>query len=144
MSAPNYSAPEGPPRPGGGDDRIVGMFFPLEQQIIAAGSQADALGWAVVDKGRNAFFIDEGPAAVATLAVGAVGVGGQDGGMVDPVHQVDAGSMAPLDPLPVGGIGVVLVENVVAALLEQGAVDIIHPGRGRQKVVGGPLAIAPE
>ena len=62
------------------------MFFPLEQQIIAAGSQADALGWAVVNKGRHTFFIDEGPAAVAALAVGTVGVGGQDGGMVDPVR----------------------------------------------------------
>ena len=124
------------------DHRVARVLRPLEQQVAAAAGEAEAVGIAVVDQGRNPFPVDQGPAAEAADAVRSVILGRQRHRMVDPVHEVGAGGVPPLDAVPVGPVRVELVEDVVAPLPVDGAVDVVHPGGGRREVPGRPVRVA--
>ena len=125
-----------------GDHRIVRVFRPLDQQIVAAAGETEAVGVAVVDQRWNSFLADQGSAAKAADAVRSVRFWRQRHRMVDPVHEVGAGGVAPLNEIPVGTIRVVLVEDVITALPEQGSVDVVHPRGWRREVVGWPMRVA--
>ena len=124
------------------DHRVVGMPGPVDQQIVMAFRDADAVRVAEVDEGRHALPADQGAAAEAADPIGSVRIRLQGDRMVHPVHEVDAGGVAPLDAVPVRAVRVELVEDVVAAAPEQGAVDVVHPRRRRHEVVAGPVAVA--
>ena len=125
-----------------GNHRIARIFRPLDQQIVAAAGEAEAIGIAVVDQRRNPFLADQGPTAEAADAVRSVRFRRQRHRMVDPMHEVGAGGVAPLNEIPVGAVRVVLVEDVVATLPEQGPVDVVHPRGWRREVIGWPMRIA--
>ena len=102
------------------EHRVVGMPGPPEQQVVAAGGQADAVRVAEVDEGRHPLFADHGAAAEAADVVRPVRIGHQRHGMMHPVHQVGAGGVGPLDAVPVRPVRVELVEDVIAAAPETG------------------------
>ena len=134
----------GTPFGGLGNDRIARVFRPLDQQVVAAAGETEAVGVSIVDQDRNTFPADQGAPAVAALSVRSVGIRGQRHRMVDPVHEIGTGGMAPLDEMPVGAVRIILVEDVVPALPKQGPVDIVHPRRRRREMVGGAVRIAGE
>ena len=141
-----YATADGSARalPGLRDHRISRVFRPLEEQVVAAAGEAEAVRIAVVDQGRDPFLVDKSPAAEAADAVRSVILRRQRHRMVDPVHEVGAGGVPPLDAVPVGSVRVELVKDVVAPLPVDGAVDVVHPGGGRGEVPGRPVRIAGE
>lgn len=64
--------------------------------------------------------------------------GGADGdGKVFPVDEVAAAGVAPVHVAPEGAVGVVLVEEVVPAAVEDGAIGVVAPvGRGMEVIDG--------
>ena len=63
----------------------------------------------------------------AAEGVGAVGRGGEGDGEVLPVEHVGADGVVPAHVSPGGGEGVVLKEHMVAAVVVDGAVGVVHP-----------------
>ena len=125
-----------------GDHWIVRVFRPLDQQIVAAAGEAEAVGIAVVDQRWNSFLADQGSTAKAADAVRPVRFRRQRHRMVDPMHEIGTGGVTPLNEIPVGAVRVVLVEDVVTALPEQGSVDVVHPRGWRREVIGWPMRVA--
>ena len=109
------------------DNGVVGMLCPVEKQVILTRRQTDSVREAVVDEGWNSLFADECTAAETTDAVGAVGARRQRDGMMHPVDEIRARRVPPMNLIPVGGLGVVLVEEVISPISVDCAVDVVHP-----------------
>lgn len=81
---------------------------------------------------RPAVGVDNCAAAEATVGVVPAWLGLEGGRLLAPVQQVCGGGMAPAQaPGPGGAVLHVLEEQVVLALVEQGAVWVIHLSRGQ-------------
>ena len=64
--------------------------------------------------------------------------------MVHPVDQICAGGVPPLDLVMVSAIRVLLVKNVVPALPEDRAIDIVYPAGIGHEVVSRPVRVVAE
>src|SRR5580704_16104953 len=99
-----------------------------------------------IDDGGGAVVID-GAAGEAAVRVVAAGSWSERDGFVLPVNHVVADGVIPVHVAPDGGVGIVLKEHVVFAAPEDGAVGVIHPVFGGEKVelgvegVGGEIGL---
>ena len=50
--------------------------------------------------------------------------------------------MSPLNPFPVGTVGVVLVENVVSTIPKERSIDVVHPSPRRREMIRWSLGIS--
>jgi len=121
-----------------GHDRC-GQGLPVGEGLVVRDDrpgQADGAEAAVVavdagvDGGRYAVVVDHAPGPAARL-VGAAWCRGERDGVVFPVGEVGAGDVAPVDVLVARGVGVVLVEEVVAVAPTEGPVRVVDPVGGR-------------
>ena len=60
---------------------------------------------------------------------------GKRDGQMFPVNQVAAGGMAPVHTAPHGGIGVVLVKQVILVVVVNAAVGVVEPPARRHEVI---------
>ena len=99
----------------------------MDEQVIVAGGEADAIRQAVIDECGYPLFVDKCCTAEALVPVGPFRAGRQRNRMVRPVNQIRTGGVAPMDRAMKSSIGIVLVKDVVSALPENGSVRIVHP-----------------
>lgn len=91
-----------------------------------------------VQDGRRAVVVDDGAPGPAAERIGSVLRRCDGDRPVLPPDQVLADRVPPVDPVPVGGQRVVLVEGVEPAVHEDRAVGVVHPAGRRGQVVSGP------
>src|SRR5262249_21761793 len=89
----------------------------------------------------------DGAAGKAAVGVGPTGSGCERDGHVPPVNHVFADGVIPVHVAPDGGVRVVLEKHVVEAVPVNGAVRIVHPVLGGEKMelrakwIGGELGL---
>ena len=57
------------------------------------------------------------------------------------MHKIWTRCVSPLNPFPIGTVGVVLVENVVSTVPKKGSIDVIHPSPRRGEMIRRSLGI---
>ena len=60
---------------------------------------------------------------------------------MSPMHKIWTRCVSPLNPFPIGTVGVMLVENVVSTVPEEGPIDVVHPSPGWGEMVRWSLGI---
>ena len=131
--------------------RIVGVLRPVYEIVVADGGPllerlqripalSPLLGAGVQDN-RLAVFVEPGGAGIAACLSCLRGGPNRDR-QVLPVDEVCAACVAPMGTI--SGVRVErieLVEDVVVAPMQEGAVHVVHPSRRRAEVVDGPRGI---
>ena len=118
-----------------GNDRVVGVLLPVDQQRVGGRGDAVAGACAVVD-GDHAIVLDQGLAAVAV----AFHVRVQRDRQVAPVDQVVTDRVAPANALfAIRGqqlaAGQILEEEMESSLPFAKAVGVVHEVAGRREMV---------
>ena len=127
------------------DDGVLGQGDPAVEVGVVGLVDADAVAGHVGDDGgdRHAF---HDVAAVEVVAPGALERLAQGGPVVAPVEKVAAADVLPAGEVhPAAGVGNLLeVAQVLAAVPEDGAVDVVPAAFGRDEVVAGAVLVGDE
>src|ERR1017187_1683955 len=107
-----------------GDDRVARVLVP-DDELVVDGQGHPLLGVALADAGIKEARPAVGPgdgAAGEHVLLTFVQRGPQGDGEVLPIHQVATAGVAPVHVAPYGTVWIELVEEMVPALVEDGAV----------------------
>ncbi len=139
--------------PGGGGDDGLGVLAPGAEAGVGGGGEElglaegvgavregglvvrDALDAGVDDGGDPV--VEDGRPSEDAFGVGAAGRGGDSDRKALPADHVGRDGVGPVHVSPVGGVGVVLMEHVVLAAVEDGRAGVVHPVAGGEVVEGG-------
>ena len=118
------------------DHRISRVFRKVDA-VIAPGhglGLAQAMGHRGIEQVKPAVLLDGGAGeAAAVIFVAFIRIEGD--WKLLPTDQVFADRMAPMHPVPVGTVGVMLEEGMVSPLEKDQTVGIVHPALLRLKMV---------
>ena len=113
------------------DGKLIGLHFPVQTEVDVPG-----IGGNVPHPGIKQHHLPillHGTAGKAAVLIFPDG-GEQRQALVLPMHQIPAHRMAPVHGTPSGGVGEILIKQVVLASVVQKAIGIIDPMIRRMKM----------